>query len=162
MVYKNPELCKNKTFINENQINKIILKEVTKKISKIEVENAISKIKQYYKENNKELQELEKCKKELQSLERRKSILYKKKCESYITLQEFKIEYARAKNDIEKYKQKIENLQTNNKSILNEKELKEIILDFKNGENFTNELIKQFINRIEVYSDLQVEIIFNF
>ena len=35
-------------------------------------------------------------------------------------------------------------------------------MDFKQGKEFTNEILKQLINRIEVYEDKRVEIEFNF
>ena len=37
-----------------------------------------------------------------------------------------------------------------------------ILKDFKSAENFDNEMIKKLIQRIEVYEDKTVKIIFNF
>ena len=40
----------------------------------------------YFKENSKEAQELKQCKNELEKLNRKKSILYRKKCDKYLSL----------------------------------------------------------------------------
>ena len=39
--------------------------------------------------------------------------------------------------------------------------IKGIIEDYKNGKEFTNDFLKEIIKRIEVYSDLRVEVTFN-
>ena len=44
--------------------------------------------------------------------------------------------------------------------IIEDQKLRKAILDYKNGKNITNEFLKKIIDRIEIYSDLRVEIIF--
>ena len=51
---------------------------------------------------------------------------------------------------------------TVNKTKLSKENLEKIIIDFKQGKEFTNEILRQLINRIEVYEDKKVEIEFNF
>ena len=161
MVYKKPEKCKNKAFINEKHINEIVITEVQKRLSFIEVNQTTNKVIDYYKQNSEEYKNIKNLKNEIEKLERRKSILYKKKCDKTITIEEFKKQYEKIKSDINSIKSKIEEFQENHNSNINEERIKGIIEDYKNGKEFTNEFLKEIIKRIEVYSDLRVEVTFN-
>ena len=44
--------------------------------------------------------------------------------------------------------------------ILDKKRIKEIITEFKIGKEFTNDFLKAIIKKIEVYSNLKIEIFF--
>ena len=55
----------------------------------------------------------------------------------------------------------VSELEEKNKTNLDTKRLKEIIEQFKSGAEFTNEFLKEIIERIEVYSNLKIEITFN-
>lgn len=161
MVYKRPEKCKNKTFINEKHINEIVIAEVQKRLSFIEINQTTNKVIDYYKQNSEEYKNIKNLKNEIEKLERRKSILYNKKCDKTITIEEFKKQYEKIKSDINSIKSKIEKFEENHNSNINEERIKGIIEDYKNGKEFTNEFLKEIIKRIEVYSDLRVEVIFN-
>ena len=41
-----------------------------------------------------------------------------------------------------------------------DEKIKNIVIDFKNGKEFTNEIITQLIERIEVYEDMKIDIIY--
>lgn len=125
------------------------------------IDETTNKITDYYKQNSEEYKNLQKYKNEIEKLERRKSVLYSKKCDKKITIEEFKEQYEKIKTDINKFKIQIEEIENNNKSDLDEKRIREIITDYKNGKEITNEFLKSIIKRIEVYSNLKVEIIFN-
>lgn len=159
-VYKHPEKCKNKTFINEKHLNEIVIEEVKKRLNYIKIDETTNKIIDYYKQNSEDYKNLKKRKSEIEKLERKKSILYNKKCDKAITVEEFKELYEKIKTDINKFKAQIEKFEKNNNSDLEEKRIKEIITDYKNGKEITNGFLKEIIKRIEVYSDLRVEIIF--
>lgn len=161
IVYKKKHLCKNKTFINEKHINSIIIEKVKERLSQIKVDKATNKIVDYFKENSEETKELNKYKNEVQKLDRKKMVLYRKKCEQYITENEFKEEYTKIKEEISDYQKRIEKLEENNNNIINEKRIKEIINEFQKGKDINNEFLKEIINRIEVYSNNQINIIFN-
>ena len=88
-------------------------------------------------------------------------VLYRKKCEQYITENEFKEEYTKIKEEINNYQKKIKKLEENNNNIINEKRIKEIINEFQKGKDINNEFLKEIINRIEVYSNNQINIIFS-
>lgn len=161
IVYKKKHLCKNKTFVNEKHINSIIIEKVKERLSQIKVDKATNKIVDYFKENSEETKELNKYKNEVQKLDRKKMVLYRKKCEQYITENEFKEEYTKIKEEISSYQKKIEKLEKNNNNSINEKRIKEIINEFQKGKGINNEFLKEIINRIEVYSNNQINIIFN-
>ena len=159
LVYKKE--CKNKTYIREKDINNIVKNEVVKKLSLIEIDKTIKKIIDYYKENNKDMQTIREYKNEIERLERKKSVLYKKKCEKYITVQEFKIEYTRVKKEIERIDHLIKNMEDSNANKLEEEKIKKIVTEIKKGEFVNSDFLKEIVNRIEVYSKNKIEIIFN-
>lgn len=160
IVYKKPEQCNNKVFINEKNLNEIIIEKVKERLNQMELDKTINKIINYYKENSKETQELKKCNNELQKLERKKRVLYKKKCDKYITEEEFRREYIKIKQQLEEYKNRIQKLEKDN-SNLKQKRIKESIIQYQNGNDISNEFLKEIINRIEIYSNNQINIIFN-
>lgn len=152
--------CKNKTYIREKDLNEIVKNEVIKRLNLIEIDKTTNKLIDYYKENDENMQKIKEYKNEIEKLERKKSVLYKKKCEQYITIEEFKTEYAKAKEEIEKLDNLIKELGQNDNK-LEEKRIKEIISEFKNGNCINNDFLKEIINRIEVYSKNRIEITFN-
>ena len=159
MFYK--KRCKNRTYIKENDLNKIVINEVMKRYSFFELDRTKNKLIDYYKLNNEDMQKIKKYKNEIEKLERKKSVLYKKKCDKYITIEEFKIEYKKVKNEILKFNNLIKEFENNNYNNLEEKTLEEIINYLKNGKFINNKFLKDIINRIDVYSKNKIEITFN-
>ena len=153
--------CKNKTCIREKDLNEIIKNEIIKRLSIIEIEKTTNKIIDYYNTTHEDMQKIKQYKNEIEKLERKKSILYKKKCEQYITIEEFKIEYAEFKKEIEKYQMLIKYLEQNNKNQLNENKISNIVEQFKKGNYITNEYLKGIISKIEVSSQNKIEITYN-
>lgn len=153
--------CNNKTYMRENDLNEIVKEEVIKRLRLIQIDETTDKIIDYYKENNENLQKIKEYQNRQEQLERKKSILYKKKCENYITVEEFKIEYKRAKEEIKKYQNLIQKLEKNSERKLDEKRIKEIVQKFKTGNYMSNDFLKEIINKIEVYSENRIEITFN-
>lgn len=153
--------CKNKIYIREKDLNEIIKNEVVKKLNLIKVDEAINKLIGYYKENNENINKIKEYKNEIDKLERKKSVLYKKKCEQYITIEEFKIEYARAKNEIDRFENLIKSFTENTDNKLEEKRLKQLINEFKNGNSINNEFLREIVNKIEIYSKDKIKINFN-
>lgn len=150
--------CKNDIHITEKILNQIVKNEVIKKLRQIEIETMVNKLMDYYKENDEKMKKVSEYKNEIEKLERRKSILYKNKCENYITTEQFKIEYAKANQKIDKFQDLIEN---KGDSKLEEKRIKEIIINFNNGDCINNSFLKEIINEIVVYSIGKIEIVFN-
>lgn len=160
IVYKKPDKCKNKVFINEKNLNEIIKAKVKERLGQIEIDKTTNKIIDYFKENSKEAQELKQCKNELEKLNRKKSILYRKKCDKYITEDEFKEEYNRVKKQISELQKRKEELEKNNSNI-DINRIREIITEFQSEKDMTNEFLKEIIYHIEIYSNDRIDIIFN-
>ncbi len=150
--------CKNKTYIKEKDLNEMVKTEVIKRLSLIEIDKITNKIIDYYKKNDENIKRINEYKNEIKKLERKKSVLYKKKCEQYITVEEFKIGYAKAKEEIEKYEKLIKSLSENK---LDESIIRNIVEQFKKGKYITNEFLKEIISKIEVYSKNRIEITYN-
>lgn len=153
--------CKNSTYIREKDLNEIIKNEVIKRLSLIEIDKITNKLIDYYKENDKNMQKIKEYKNKIEKLERKKSILYKKKYEHDITVEEYKTEYSKAKEEIKKYESLIEELRQSNENTLDEKRIKEISNKLKKGNCISNDFLKEIINRIELYSKNKIEITFN-
>lgn len=162
IVYKKPNKCQNRSFINERYLNEIVIDTIKKKLSRINMEEAINIILKYYKKNDKLVNELNLCINKIEKLERRKNILYNKKCDKYITDIEFKQGYNTIKEEIKELHIKKIKLEDNCKQILSKDKIKEIVTDFKSCKDFSNEILKKIVNRIEIYSNRHIEIVFNF
>ena len=153
--------CKNKTYIREKDLNEIIKTEVIKRLSLIEIDKTTNKIIDYYKENDENMKKINEYKNEIKRIERKKSVLYRKKCEEYITAEEFKTEYSKAKEEIKRLKNLIQELEQNDTNKIDEKKMKNLILEFQKGKWINNDFLKEIINKIEVYSKNRIEITFN-
>ena len=153
--------CKNKTYIREKDLNEIVKTEVIKRLDLIEIDKTTNRIIDYYKENDENMKKINEYKNEIKKIERKKSVLYRKKCEEYITVEEFKTEYSRAKEEIIKFENLIQELEQNNTNKIDEKKMKNIVLEFQNGKWINNDFLKEIINKIEVYSKNRIEITFN-
>ena len=88
--------------------------------------------------------------------------MYNKKLEENITIEQFKKQYKDLKLKESAIKEQIEQLKKESKNMITDKEIFEIIEEFKCAENFNNEIMKKLINKIEVFEDKTVNIIFNF
>ena len=157
LLYK--KRCNNKIHIKEKELNKIVKNEVMERLNLIEI---TSKVIDYYKANHEDMKKITAYKNEIDKLERKKSKVYKEKCEKYITVEKFKTEYEKAKKEIITYKKLIEKLEQDGKNKIEEKQIKEIVQKFKKENYMTNDFLKKLIDRIEVYSENRIDIIFNF
>ena len=88
--------------------------------------------------------------------------LYNQKLEQNIDIDEFKEKYQVLKQKEKEILAEIKMLEEKNKNRLSDENLLKILQDFKSAENFDNEIMKKLIQRIEVYEDKTVKIIFNF
>ncbi len=158
LLYK--KKCKNEIYIREKDLNEIVKKEVVKRLKLIEIDKTTNKLIDYYKENDENMKKIKEYQNEIEKLERKKSVLYKKKCEQYIKVEEFKAEYIQAKEEIKKYENLIRKLKHNNENELEER-IKDIANEFKNGKYINNNFLKEMINKIEIYSSSRIEITFN-
>lgn len=153
--------CKNNIHIKEKELNEIIKKAVVRKMNLIEIGKNVDKLICHYRKNDKDIIKMKEYKNEIEKLERKKCVLYKKKCEQYITTEQFRIEYTRVKEEIEKFKNLVEKISNSNCSEQKEKRVKEIMSQIENGNFINNAILKDIIERIEVYSKNKIKIIFN-
>ena len=89
-------------------------------------------------------------------------ILYNDRVEKRISTEKFKIHYNELKEKSKEYENKIEELKKECERNISIKRLSQIIDDFKSGKEFTNEIMKELIEKIKVYEDKKIEIIFKF
>ena len=125
-------------------------------------ENTATNIIAEYKKNNEDYKMQLKLQNQKLKLENDIRILYNKKLEQSINIDEFKKQYATLKSKEKEIECKIEKLEKENKDKISVERLVSILKEFKTAENFDNNIMKQLINRIEIGEDKMVSIIFNF
>ena len=162
MVYRFPSICDKGYTITENVLNNIVISALNKKLAVFDFEGKIENIIAEYKKNNENYKMQLKLQNQKLKLENDIRILYNKKLEQSINIDEFKKQYATLKLKEKEIKCKIEKLEKENKDKISVERLVSILKEFKTAENFDNNIMKQLINRIEIGEDKTVSIIFNF
>ena len=110
--------------------------------------------------------QIETFKQEIEKQTRKLEIMYDDRLQGIITLDEYLKNANRIKEAVKIYEQNIKELkkeisEESNKKI-NENRLDNLIEEFLNMEKPTKEIIREFIEKIEIHSDKQVDIYFNF
>lgn len=160
MVYRFPSICDRGHTIQEKKLNEIVLQSLKKRLSKFKIDEYTGKVIDDYKKNDANCKLLEQYRKRKNKLETEVTALYNKKLESMISVDNFKEQYTKLKIEMKEIESKILQLEeTCNTEDIDEK-IKDIIIDFRNGKEFTNEVIKRLIERIEVYEDMKIDIIY--
>lgn len=160
MVYRFPSICDRGHTIQEKNLNEIVLQSLKKRLSKFKIDEYTGKVIDDYKKNDANCKLLEQYRKRKNKLETEITTLYNKKLENMISIDNFKEQYTKLKIEMKEIESKILQLEeTCNTKDIDEK-IKDIIIDFRNGKEFTNEVIKQLIERIEVYEDMKIDIIY--
>ena len=162
MVYRFPDICDKGHTITEKALNSIVIHSLNERLKGIKLEEGKNKIINEYKKNDEKYKLLLKNQSIKQKIENDIKILYDKKLEQNIKVDEFKKEYHILKQKEKEIIDQIEKLTKENKNKISDENLANILRDFKNAENFDNEIMKKLINRIEVFEDKTVKIIFNF
>lgn len=160
MLYRFPSICDKGHTIKENTLNEIVVESLKKRLSKFSVDKYTGKVIDEYKNNDANCKLLEQYIKRKKKLETEITTLYNKKLENLITVDNFKEQYTELKNEMKEKETKILQLEElcDTKEI--DEKIKNIVIDFKNGKEFTNEIITQLIERIEVYEDMKIDIIY--
>ncbi len=141
------EICKQYT-------NKTKLEEIAKKtkINKTETQNTQKQIELLTQEISKETKKLE--------------IMYEDRLTEIITPEEYIKKANKIKETIKKHEETIKELKNQQTNQKNEKEtetkLNKLIQEFLNMTKPTKEIIREFINKIEIHNDKQIDIYFNF
>ncbi len=160
MLYRFPSICNRGHTIQEKKLNDIVLKSLKKRLSRFKIDEYTGKVIDDYKKNDANYKLFEQYTKRKKKLESDVTILYNKKLESMISIDKFKEQYANLKQEIKDVELKISELEKLFNPYEIDGKLKEIIIDFKNGKEFTNEIIKELIERIEVYEDMKIDIVY--
>ena len=146
----------------ESTLNEIVVNAVKQKLNTINIAIATNKITDEYRKNDITYKEMKLLKNNETKIDNEMKKLYSKRVDGKISIEDFKLQYDELKSKLKETNKSLKQLQEKNKSQISEKNLKKIVMDFKQGKEFTNEILKQLINRIEVYEDKKVEIEFNF
>ncbi len=160
MLYRFPSICNRGHTIQEKKLNDIVLKSLKKRLSRFKIDEYTGKVIDDYKKNDANYKLFEQYTKRKKKLESDVTILYNKKLESMISIDKFKEQYANLKQEIKDAELKISELEKLFNPYEIDGKIKEIIIDFKNGKEFTNEIIKELIERIEVYEDMKIDIVY--
>lgn len=161
-VYRFPSICDKGHIINEKTLNEIVIHSLNKKLQEIKSEIGINMIKDEYKKSDSKYILLLKSKNKKQKIENDIRILYNKKLDEIISVEEFKEKYSILKEQEKNIENEQQQLEDECKNLISADKLLKIIEDFKTAENFDNNIMKMLINKIEVFEDRTVNIIFNF
>lgn len=162
MIYKFPDICNKGHAIMENTLNEIVLKTVKQRLNTINIHIATNKIIDEYKKNDNTYKEMKLLKNNETKIDNEMKKLYSKRVDEKISIEDFKLQYNELKSELKETEKVLKELQEKNTKKLSKENLEKIIIDFKQGKEFTNEILKQLINRIEVYENKKVKIKFNF
>ena len=141
------EICKE--YSNKKKLEEIAKNSKSKEDKKLDLE---TKIKNYKTQIEKETRKLE--------------LLYEDRLAEIITVENYIENAKRIKNDVEDLQERIKELEKElngeDKQIDKEEKLNNLVDEFLNMEKPNKEIIREFIERIEIHSDKQVDIYFNF
>lgn len=162
MIYRFPEVCDRGHTIQEKTLNKIVIETLKDKLKYIKIDKATNTITRGYKNINVSYKLLQKYENLKMKIDNNMKILYNDRVEKKISTEKFKIHYNDLKEKSKEYENKIEELQKECEKNISLKRLSQIIDDFKSGKEFTNEIMKELIEKIKVYENKKIEIIFKF
>lgn len=162
MIYRFPSICDKGHTIQEKALNEIVLKSLEDRLQMITIDESKNRIINEYKKNSANYKLMLKYENLKQKNENEMKSLYSKRVDGDITVYEFKLQYDLLKNKVQEIDKTLCDLKEQNKNNISEEKLKEIIIKFKAGKKFDNEIMKELISRIDVYENKKIEITFNF
>ena len=141
------EVCKEYT--NTKKLEEIAKQTKTKQSKEIDIKKQIESFKQ-----------------QVESETRKLEVMYDDRLAGIITLEEYMKNANRIKQLVSGYEQNIKELEQElsgeSDKTKNDNRLDNLIEEFLNMEKPTKEIIREFIEKIEIHSDKQVDIYFNF
>ena len=161
MLYRFPSICDRGHTIQEKRLNEIVIESLKERLKQFKIDEYTGKVIDEYKNKNANYKLLEQYRKKKKKLEIDITTAYNKKLEGIISPDEFKEQYNSLKKETKETDSKILELEKIcNNSLVDEK-IKQILIDFKNGKEFDNQIMRVLIDRIEVYEDMKIDIIYN-
>ena len=147
MIFVLKEICKE--YSNKKKLEEIAKKSKSKEDKELDLKN---RLKTYETQIQKETRKLE--------------LLYEDRLSEIITVESYIKNANRIKNEVKEYQDRIKEIEQElsgekNKQNKDEK-LNNLVDEFLNMEKPTKEIIREFIEKIEIHSDKQVDIYFNF
>lgn len=141
------EICKE--YSNKKRLEEIAEKSKSKEEKELNLQDAL---KIYEKQIEKETRKLE--------------LLYEDRLSEVISVETYIENANKIKNKVQEYQEKIieikNELRGESKKQNKDKKLDNLVDEFLNMEKPTKEIIREFIDKIEIHSDKQVDIYFNF
>lgn len=141
------EICKE--YSNKKRLEEIAKKSKAKEDKELDLKN---RLKTYETQIQKETRKLE--------------LLYEDRLSEIITVDSYIENANRIKNEVKEYQERIKEIQQELSGEENSKnkdeKLNNLVDEFLNMEKPTKEIIREFIDKIEIHSDKQVDIYFNF
>lgn len=141
------EICKE--YSNKKRLEEIVKKSRSKENKELDLRN---RLKTYEAQIQKETRKLE--------------LLYEDRLSEIITVDSYIENANRIKNEVKEYQERIKEIQQELSGEENSKnkdeKLNNLVDEFLNMEKPTKEIIREFIDKIEIHSDKQVDIYFNF
>ena len=141
------EICKE--YSNKKRLEEIAKKSKSKEDKELDLKN---KINNYKIEIEKETRKLE--------------LLYEDRLAEIITVENYIENAKRIKNEVNDYQERIKELEKElneeDKQIGKDEKLNNLVDEFLNMKKPNKEIIREFIEKIEIHSDKQVDIYFNF
>ena len=141
------EICKE--YSNKKKLEEIAKKSKSREDKELDLK---SKLKTYETQIQKETRKLE--------------LLYEDRLSEIITVDSYIENANRIKNEVKEYQERIKEIQQELSGEENSKnkdeKLNNLVDEFLNMEKPTKEIIREFIDKIEIHSDKQVDIYFNF
>lgn len=141
------EICKE--YSNKKRLEEIVKKSRSKENKELDLRN---RLKTYEAQIQKETRKLE--------------LLYEDRLSEIITVDSYIENANRIRNEIKEYQERIKEIQQELSGEENSKnkdeKLNNLVDEFLNMEKPTKEIIREFIDKIEIHSDKQVDIYFNF
>ena len=162
MIYRFPEVCDRGHTIQEKVLNKIVIETLKDKLKYIKIDKATNTITRGYKNINVSYKLLQKYENLKMKIDNNIKILYNDRVEKKISNEKFNTHYNDLKEKSKEYESKIEELKKECEKNISLKRLSQIIDDFKSGKEFTNEIMKELIEKIKLYENKKIEIIFKF
>ena len=141
------EICKE--YSNKKKLEEIAKKSKSKEDKKLDLEN---KIKNYKTQIEKETRKLE--------------VMYEDRLNGVITVDKYIENANKIKNEVEEYTKRIDEIEQelNGQNVQEDKnkKLNNLVDEFLNLQKPNKEIIREFIEKIEIHSDKKVDIYFNF
>lgn len=156
---RHKSVCKyNDIKITEKALNEIVLNRVSKRLKEIQIEKYGSLVENEIVKSIPAKSDEKKLKMEIDKQEKYFKTIYTKKVEGIITEDEFLEKYNVYKNKISRLKEELDRLGEKNKIKNLPKQVNKLILDFSDTKKFDNNMLKKFVEKIEVNRNNQIDI----